>query len=63
MMNREFNIEHDNLIIRQTISDAGKNIEVLRKEEGYNEILSPYDDDFKRGVIALHNYKLENNIW
>jgi len=62
-MNREFNIEHDNLIIRQTISDAGKNIEVLRKEEGYNEILSPYDDDFKRGVIALHNYKLENNIW
>jgi len=58
----EINIYHENLSIRQTISNGIKSTEVLRKNgEGWT-ILSPYDDDHKKGIIALHNHKVKHGL-
>lgn len=57
----EINIKIDNIQITQVISGGIKTNTVLINHGDHLEEINS-GEDYKKAIIALHNYKIENNI-
>lgn len=62
-MTTEINIKVDNLEVTQIIINGVRNNQVLRNRGAYLEEVNPNEKDYKKAIIALHNYKIENSIF
>lgn len=62
MKSKEYNLDVDNMHIRQVILFGKTDIMKFNEVSVNGELMSERSKEFTAGMLALHNWKVENNI-